>query len=245
MLSQVLRKDDLPDGVAEQIRTQILSGTLAPGDTVPPERELAARFGVNRTTVREAMRELEYAGLVARFQGKGCVVLDYREHGSLELLRYLMHMKDYPELALEAANSMIDAFRGFYVSAVGLVIRRASEEDMKHLYSLANKMLKSIASGDNESAIEADHQFHRAFAKATHSIAYELELNNFLDIESNDPDQRFRPRAADAFIRIRANEETLPHYRLSKALLSGDIILATEMAENIVDAMRKSLTVTN
>jgi GntR family transcriptional regulator, transcriptional repressor for pyruvate dehydrogenase complex len=49
--------------VAEQLRAAILEGVLAPGAPLPPERELSARFGVGRTTVREALRLLQTKGL--------------------------------------------------------------------------------------------------------------------------------------------------------------------------------------
>ncbi|MCW3016695.1 MAG: regulatory protein GntR [Solirubrobacterales bacterium] len=49
--------------VAEQLREAILSGALEPGSELPPERELTDRFGVARTTVREALRALQAQGL--------------------------------------------------------------------------------------------------------------------------------------------------------------------------------------
>jgi GntR family transcriptional repressor for pyruvate dehydrogenase complex len=51
--------------VAAQIRAAILDGRFAPGEALPPERELTRRFGVSRTSVREALRALEAQGFVA------------------------------------------------------------------------------------------------------------------------------------------------------------------------------------
>src|SRR5690554_4846665 len=48
----------------------ILSGQLKPGDSLPTETALAERFGVNRSTVREAIRLLEQEGLVSRTTGR-------------------------------------------------------------------------------------------------------------------------------------------------------------------------------
>jgi GntR family transcriptional regulator, transcriptional repressor for pyruvate dehydrogenase complex len=55
--------------VASEIEKRILSRSLAPGDPLPAETELARQFGVNRSTVREAVRRLESAGLVGREGG--------------------------------------------------------------------------------------------------------------------------------------------------------------------------------
>jgi len=55
--------------VASAIAARILDRTLRDGDALPSETELAAQFAVNRSTVREALRELESANLVARRRG--------------------------------------------------------------------------------------------------------------------------------------------------------------------------------
>lgn len=52
--------------LAETIIGMILEGTLRPGDFLPVEKELAAQFEVNRSTLREGLRALEESGLVAR-----------------------------------------------------------------------------------------------------------------------------------------------------------------------------------
>jgi len=61
----------LRDGV----RAALLSGTLAPGMRLPPEREMAAALGVNRTTVTRAYQELVADGLVEPRGSAGTIVL--------------------------------------------------------------------------------------------------------------------------------------------------------------------------
>jgi GntR family transcriptional regulator, transcriptional repressor for pyruvate dehydrogenase complex len=51
--------------VADRIREAIIAGTLAPGDALPTERELAESFQVSRASVREALRALQAQGLVS------------------------------------------------------------------------------------------------------------------------------------------------------------------------------------
>lgn len=58
----------------ELIRSQIASGVLRPGDPLPAEAELQARFSVSRTTVRQAMANLERDGMISRVQGKGTFI---------------------------------------------------------------------------------------------------------------------------------------------------------------------------
>lgn len=61
--------------IVEQIKQQILSGELAPGYRLPPERQLAQHLSVNRTTVLSAYRELKAQGLVDSKVGSGTSVL--------------------------------------------------------------------------------------------------------------------------------------------------------------------------
>jgi GntR family transcriptional regulator, transcriptional repressor for pyruvate dehydrogenase complex len=85
-----VRKESLSDSVYRQIKHKILRGELPPGDNLPAERELAEALGVNRGAVREAIKRLQQAGLVAVRQGGHSVVLDYLDEGGLELLPNLL-----------------------------------------------------------------------------------------------------------------------------------------------------------
>ena len=80
----------LADRVAERLRRDILSGQYSPGEKLSSELELAARFKVNRFTVREAMNKLVQMHLIARRPGRGTVVLDYSEHASVDVIEDLV-----------------------------------------------------------------------------------------------------------------------------------------------------------
>ncbi len=64
--------------IVEQLRRQILSGEMAPGYRLPPDRQLAETIGVNRTTVLTAYRELKSEGLIESHVGRGTVVARHR-----------------------------------------------------------------------------------------------------------------------------------------------------------------------
>lgn len=69
--------------IAERLATEIRSGAWAVGERLPPEEALAARFGVNRHTLRQAVASLAEAGLIRVRQGRGTFVntapaLEYR-----------------------------------------------------------------------------------------------------------------------------------------------------------------------
>src|SRR5438477_9027323 len=75
--------------VAEQIQRLILKGVLKAGDRLPPERELAAKFGVARSSIRDAIRTLEVMGILEPRHGLGTVV---REAGADALVVPLRSM---------------------------------------------------------------------------------------------------------------------------------------------------------
>ena len=116
--------------VAESIATVITTGQLAPGERLPSDREIAARFGVSRPTVREGLVALEYAGLIDVRQGSGAYVTE--RHTGPEATTGV----DSPEqviearLALEPTIARLCATRFTTEQADGLValVDRADEE---------------------------------------------------------------------------------------------------------------------
>jgi DNA-binding GntR family transcriptional regulator len=68
-----LSKAELPDSAASALRTAIVSGRLQPGERVT-ERDVAERFGISRTPVREAFFQLQRDGLLADHPGRGLLV---------------------------------------------------------------------------------------------------------------------------------------------------------------------------
>ena len=77
--SSVLEPPDrrrVDEQIAATIADAILDGAFAPGSTLPPERELAERLGVNRTSLRQGLARLQQMGLIEARHGSGNVVCD-------------------------------------------------------------------------------------------------------------------------------------------------------------------------
>src|SRR3981081_986783 len=64
--NQVLKRETLAERLLIQLRRQILSGALAPGERIPSEQDISLAFGVGRTTVREALGGLIASGFAKR-----------------------------------------------------------------------------------------------------------------------------------------------------------------------------------
>src|SRR6202043_1295419 len=71
---KLVRTSRLYEQIVQQIEESIVKGTLKAGDQLPAERDLAQRFGVSRTAVREAVKTLREKGLVEAYSGRGTFV---------------------------------------------------------------------------------------------------------------------------------------------------------------------------
>ncbi len=87
----------LYERVADALRTSIERGELAPGDTVPPEQELAEQHGVSRQTVRQALQQLTNEGLLNSGRGRGRTV-----RSQTRLRWHLSHFEDQDKHSADA-----------------------------------------------------------------------------------------------------------------------------------------------
>src|ERR687893_2475435 len=81
--------------ILDALRAQIADGSLAAGDRLPAERDLASRYGVSRTSVREAIRVLESMGIVSVRRGAdhGVVLLQEPGNAFQPVLRLLVALR--------------------------------------------------------------------------------------------------------------------------------------------------------
>ncbi|MBI1813821.1 MAG: FadR family transcriptional regulator [Deltaproteobacteria bacterium] len=122
--------------VAEQLRDAILDGRLRTGQKLPPERELAEEFRVNRTSVREAIKVLEGLGLVSVRQGDGATVQPLIE-GSLDLLAPMIFHggRVNPDVVTEMAEVLMPLL--FEMARLAIERRRAAQlDDLRRLRDL-------------------------------------------------------------------------------------------------------------
>lgn len=78
--------------IAETLKASIVKGRFRPGDALPSERELAEKYDVNRSSIREAMKRLEAWGLVSIRQGGATRVTDFLVSAGLDLLPHLVEV---------------------------------------------------------------------------------------------------------------------------------------------------------
>jgi len=148
-----LRRVTLADSLLTELRGQILSGRLHPGQQVPPELQLSEAFGVGRTTVREALRGLVAAGFLER-QANRLVVTDPSSIGR-DLLDYA---------ALAARVSVRDLYETRKLIEVRTAELAAEHVVPQGLRELEQLLLRSQAPHD-EAFQGADASFHDGIAR--------------------------------------------------------------------------------
>src|SRR5262252_2092257 len=158
LVYKLVRTSRLYEQIVQQIEESIVKGDLKPGDQLPAERELAQRFGVSRTAVREAVKALREKGLVEAYSGKGTFITD----GTTQAVRQsldLMVKIGQPEVSTHLAE--VRAILEPEIAA--LAARRIQEAE---LATMREAVAVMDGSGqDPQAFIEADLDFHLALAE--------------------------------------------------------------------------------
>jgi DNA-binding FadR family transcriptional regulator len=151
--------------VVTQILALLRSGSIRPGDLLPPEPELMRLTGVGRSTVREAIRTLETLQLVEVRQGRGTVVAG-APGDRLDDPHMLLFISDH-----RALLDVIEARRAIEPLIARLAAQRATPADIERL-GRALATIKAILAGDIAPSVwrEAHLEFHAALAHATHNV---------------------------------------------------------------------------
>ena len=155
---KLVRSSRLYEQIVQQIKESIVNGSLKPGDQLPAERELAQRFGVSRTAVREAVKALREKGLVEAYSGRGTFITD----GTTQAVRQsldLMVKIGQPEGSAHLAD--VRAILEPEIAA--LAAARIQESELATMREAVAVMDR--AGQDPDAYIEADLDFHLALAE--------------------------------------------------------------------------------
>jgi GntR family transcriptional repressor for pyruvate dehydrogenase complex len=153
-----VRRTRLFEGVAQQIQHLIVEGQLRTGDLLPPERELAERFGVSRGSVRDAIRTLELVGLVVPRQGEGTVVADVSPEAVVAPIASVLTRKR------ELIEELLDVRKMIEPPLAARAALRATPEDIARLEDVLRRQTEKVRRG--EPAVEEDTEFHYQIALA-------------------------------------------------------------------------------
>ncbi|ASP36293.1 GntR family transcriptional regulator [Labrenzia sp. VG12] len=181
------------DHIADALEGLIFDGTFADGDRLD-EVQLAARFSVSRTPVREALHRLAQSGLVEQIPRRGVFV---RQPGPVELIEMFEVMAELEAVCARLAAS------------------RISDQALKDLHAVNERCRHAIEAQDTDGYYRENQEFH--------AILYRQSGNSFLEQECLKLQRRLQPfRRVQLRVRGRMGQSMAEHEAIVTAIEDGD-----------------------
>ena len=152
-----LNNAPLSNSLLGKLQKDILTGKLKPGDKLT-EQELCKAYGVSRTPVREALRQLEADGLVENLLNRGAFVVGMSE-------------QDYED--------MFELRKAYEVQAVKWAIERITEEEMDRLEETFEFMEFYTLRNDIDKMLTINSGFHQVIYEASHNRMLKKLLSSY------------------------------------------------------------------
>ena len=147
------------DIIIQQIRELISTGMLKPGDRLPSERKLSEAFNIGRTHVREALRKLEFYGILKTLPQSGTVVAGI----GMTALEGLI--SDVLKIEKSDFSSLVETRVLLEIELSKLAAKRRDDRDLLELEQALNQYYMKVDVG--QEAVDEDMMFHLKIAKAS------------------------------------------------------------------------------
>jgi DNA-binding FadR family transcriptional regulator len=224
MSTQPIIRRKLSDEIRERLLGMIRNGELRPGDRLPSERELMARYGVGRPAIREAMQSLQNVGLIEISHGERAKVAQLSTRNMLNQLgdAALQLLQTSPESVVQLREARLM----FELGMVRLAAQKATKEDIARLRTSLAEQQEKLE--DIPAFIQADMAFHSTIASISGNPFIEALSASMLDWLFNYRREILRAPSAE---RLTLSE----HKRIAESIEKGD-------ADGAAKAMRDHLT---
>jgi GntR family transcriptional repressor for pyruvate dehydrogenase complex len=170
---EVVRRNKVYEEVARQIERLILK-KLKPGDKLPSERELAEMLHVSRSSIRDAIRGLELAGLVEPRQGAGTIV---REVSAGSLLRPFANALQRRK---ELVGELLDFRKMLEPPLAARAAAHATPEEILEMEGILRRQEEKLRAG--EVAVAEDAEFHYSVALASDNSVVLKVIDILMDL---------------------------------------------------------------
>lgn len=215
------------DEAISKIKDMIVRGELTPGSRLPPEKELAERLGLSRSSMREAVKALEVIRVLDVRRGDGTYVTSLEPKLLLEAISFVVDLHD--------DDSLLEIFavrRVLESHATGLAAQRADDADIAEL---EGELTAASLETDVDALVTHDVRFHAAIAR----LAGNAYLASLLESLTS---QTIRARAWRGLTQAGAVERTLAeHQAILDAIADHDVELATAAAQVHISGIERWL----
>jgi GntR family transcriptional repressor for pyruvate dehydrogenase complex len=171
---ETIHRGRVYEQVLRQIQEQIASGRLKPGDKLPPERVLAQRFQVSRSSIRDAIQALQTLRLVRSRQGGATAVCEISADSLVSPLSEALKEKQGLVAELMEARKMIEPLLAARAAA------NATDQDVARLEDVLRRQAEKTRRG--EPIIEEDSEFHYAIALTARNSVVQRMVDMLMDL---------------------------------------------------------------
>jgi GntR family transcriptional repressor for pyruvate dehydrogenase complex len=187
--------------IISQVRGLILEGKLSPGDRLAPENVLMDQFQVSKQTLREALRALEYMGLIEIRKGVtgGPHVVEVDPGVAKEILTNFLFFKNLTIHNLSEVRKLIEPW------AAGIAAHSMKDEDLAALAALIEASKKEPTEEYSTDTSRNDLDFHRLIAKSTNNPILVLMID-FVETLMGDLKKLIRPDVGFSVTVLTAHE---------------------------------------
>ena len=188
--------------IIRQVREAILEGKLQAGDRLPPEKQLLAKFGVGKHTLREAVRALEAMGFLSirKGYGGGAVVLEVDMNTTRDSIANFLHFQNVSVRNLSEVRKLVEPY------LARLAAERLKQDALDALEDCNQDCGEALRLGQSMSTHEI--KFHRILAEASHNPVLILILD-FVNSVLTDSKAHLEPGAAFSQQVLSAHERIL------------------------------------
>ena len=149
------------DDAIVKIKDMILAGELAPGDRLPPEKELSEKLGLSRSSLREAVKALEVIRVLDVRRGDGTYVTSLEPRLLLEAMSFVVDLHDDDSiLELFAVRRLLEP------AATAIAAGRLASEDIARLRQQISLVDRPESEVEIEDLVAHDLEFHAAIVHA-------------------------------------------------------------------------------
>lgn len=221
-----LEKTSIGLQAADAIKALIVSGELKPGDTLPPERELATMLGISRPSLREAIRVLSALNVVEPRHGGGTYVTSLDPRQLAQPINFLLQVDRM------AFRYLLEVRQVLEVGAARLAAPRITDEQLAALRELAEQAERVVRRP--EQFLRFDFEIHTAIIEATGNPIYISLYQSIADlsIESRRRTARSLATRRDAHV---------GHLAIIAALASRDGDAAAAAMYDHLDVIQQAL----
>ncbi len=131
--------------VAASLRKEIFTGKHRPGDKLPPERELAERFRISRSTLRKALMLLAQEGWIEVVQGRSNAVRDFRTSVGIEALPDLFFSCPEAVVSVQLLETMAENCAWLYQQIFTAAAKKAGPKDEPRLMALLDRQAERLS----------------------------------------------------------------------------------------------------